>query len=301
MAPRAHSASVRSSAADVADPFRITGPAVISFSGGRTSGYMLHRILQAHGGTLPADVVVCFANTGREMPATLDFVRDCGAAWSVPIKWLEYRREGVVGKLRQRVFAEEVSHNSAARNGEPFDALLTAKGLVPDPFRRFCTVELKIRTVQRWIKAELFWRKWANVVGLRADEMSRVQKKAAADIKAKAPYVSVMPLADAGIEKIDVLRFWRDQPFDLELKGEHEGNCDGCFVKTKSALSRMFQDYPDRMDWWTRKESEGGSKTFVVGRSFASIANLTLAQGVIPFSIDDPMMKLPCELSGCGA
>jgi hypothetical protein len=32
------------------DPFLITGPAVISFSGGRTSGYMLHRIVQAHGG-----------------------------------------------------------------------------------------------------------------------------------------------------------------------------------------------------------------------------------------------------------
>jgi len=47
--------------------FLITGPAVISFSGGRTSAYMLWRILQAHGGILPDDVVVCFANTGREM------------------------------------------------------------------------------------------------------------------------------------------------------------------------------------------------------------------------------------------
>ncbi len=62
------------------DPFLISGPAVISFSGGRTSAYMLWRILRAHGGALPDDVVVCFANTGREMSATLDFVRECGAA-----------------------------------------------------------------------------------------------------------------------------------------------------------------------------------------------------------------------------
>lgn len=29
------------------DPFLIEGPAVISFSGGRTSGYMLRRVLDA--------------------------------------------------------------------------------------------------------------------------------------------------------------------------------------------------------------------------------------------------------------
>ena len=48
------------------DPFRIDGPTCISFSGGRTSAYMLWRVLQSHGGKLPADAVVCFANTGEE-------------------------------------------------------------------------------------------------------------------------------------------------------------------------------------------------------------------------------------------
>lgn len=79
------------------DPFRIVGPPVISFSGGRTSGYMLWRTLQAHGGTLPDDVVVCFANTGREMPATLDFVNDCAAHFGVHVHWLEYRWTRGVG------------------------------------------------------------------------------------------------------------------------------------------------------------------------------------------------------------
>ena len=73
------------------DPFRITGPALISFSGGPTSGYLLWRVLQAHGGTLPDDVVVAFANTGEESEITLEFVRDCGDRWDVPIVWLEFR------------------------------------------------------------------------------------------------------------------------------------------------------------------------------------------------------------------
>lgn len=65
------------------EPFAIDQPTCISFSGGRTSAYMLWRVLQANGG-LPADAVVCFANTGKEVEATLRFVRDCAEHWHVP-------------------------------------------------------------------------------------------------------------------------------------------------------------------------------------------------------------------------
>ena len=53
-----------------ADPWRVPRPAVISFSGGRTSGYMLKHILDAHSGRFPYDVAVIFANTGLERPET---------------------------------------------------------------------------------------------------------------------------------------------------------------------------------------------------------------------------------------
>lgn len=36
-----------------ANPFYVEGPAVVSFSGGRTSAFMLRQILDAAGGTLP--------------------------------------------------------------------------------------------------------------------------------------------------------------------------------------------------------------------------------------------------------
>ena len=69
----------------------------ISFSGGRTSAFMLHEILQANG-DLPERCQVMFANTGREMPETLDFVHECGSRWGVSIIWLEYARpNGKVG------------------------------------------------------------------------------------------------------------------------------------------------------------------------------------------------------------
>ena len=59
------------------DPFLCDGPTVVSFSGGRTSGLMLRRVLDAHGGTLPEDVHVVFTNTGKERPETLAFVAEC--------------------------------------------------------------------------------------------------------------------------------------------------------------------------------------------------------------------------------
>jgi hypothetical protein len=264
---------MRADGCSVSDPFLITGPAVISFSGGRTSAYMLWRILQAHGGTLPDDVVVCFANTGREMPATLDFVRDCAGAWSVRICWVEYRRDATNG----RVTAEEVNHNSASRNGEPFEALIAERQFLPNPVMRFCTTELKIRTIRLLDPARQ--RKY----GLKA----------------------ICPLAAFGVQEIDVLRFWRAQSFDLRLAGRWEGNCDGCFLKPRAAISRMCRDHPERMEWWRRIEqtphqraSSPANGRFRHDREdYAAFLELTRNQGVLPWDLED---AIPCDEAGCG-
>ena len=67
------------------------GKVLISFSGGRTSGYMLHKIIEANDG-IPDTTIVAFANTGREMPGTIDFVNNISVKWNVNIHWLEYRK-----------------------------------------------------------------------------------------------------------------------------------------------------------------------------------------------------------------
>jgi 3'-phosphoadenosine 5'-phosphosulfate sulfotransferase (PAPS reductase)/FAD synthetase len=128
----------------VQDPFKITEPTVISFSGGRTSAYMLWRILQSNGG-LPAEAKVVFANTGKEEEATLKFVKDCQDNWGVPITWLEYRKD--------KPLFVEVTFETASRNGEPFEQLIQKRKYLPNPVSRFCTVELKVRTMHRYLKA----------------------------------------------------------------------------------------------------------------------------------------------------
>ncbi len=281
----------------MSDPFRIIGPAVISFSGGRTSAYMLWGILQAHGGTLPSDVAVVFANTGREMPATLDFVAECASRWGVRVRWLEYRwKPG-------GPWAEEVSHNSASRNGEPFEALLTGKSALPNPVQRSCTQEMKIRTIKRWVRAELGWAHWSNVVGLRADELHRVErtKKPTRD-----RWTVATPLAEAGVKLDDVRAFWRAQPFDLRLAGPWEGNCDGCFLKSRAAIMRMHRDHPERMRWWAEMEAAPRGKPRL-GRTFRRdrepYADLARITKDTPMLISDETMIEGGEACGawCGA
>jgi 3'-phosphoadenosine 5'-phosphosulfate sulfotransferase (PAPS reductase)/FAD synthetase len=281
------------------DPFRITGPSVVSFSGGRTSGYMLWRILQAHGGTLPDDVLVLFQNTGREMPATLDFVQECSTRWGAPVTWLEYDRKP--GAPTYRV----VNHNSASRNGEPFRLMLEAKPMLPNPVSRFCTIELKIRTAKRYIMAERGWKRWTNIVGLRADERRRVERATDPARNKKDRWDVRCPLADADITVSDVAAFWRTQPFDLRLKGKWEGNCDGCFLKSRAALSRIMLDYPERAQWWADQEAvprgNGAGATFRADREdYTSMIRAVRDQGALRF--DETMIEggQECGME-CGA
>lgn len=250
----------------MSDPFKIDGPTCISFSGGRTSAYMLWRVLQSNGG-LPADAVVCFANTGKEDECTLQFVHACQSNWNVPIHWVEFQQEAPRFK--------EVDYATAARKGEPFEALIRMRGFLPNPVSRFCTSELKIRTMHKWLRANwqsLGWDaenlEWDQMIGIRADEHRRVSKIRARGHSTETTKETMrMPLADAGVTVHDVTMFWAAQPFDLELltvKGRTlSGNCDLCFLKPPAQRLALIAEKPERAVWWMQMESlalELGSK-----------------------------------------
>lgn len=228
----------------MSNPYLITGPALISFSGGRTSAYMLKMILDAHGGTLPDDVHVTFANTGKEREETLRFVHECESRWGVRVNWLE-RLEGARGFT-------EVGFNSASRSGEPFEALIAKKGYLPNSVTRYCTLELKIRVMRDFARA-MDWRRWDSVVGLRADEPSRVASAAARNASGKEPFRAVVPLYHAGVTNRDVRAYWAEQDFDLNLL-PFEGNCDACFLKARPKLFEVERTAPGTLDWWIEQE-----------------------------------------------
>lgn len=265
-------------------PFLIAGPACISFSGGRTSGYMLRRILDAHGGTLPPDVHVVFANTGKERPETLDFVQECSERWGVRVRWIEWQRD--LPRWR------EVTHATASRNGEPFAGLVQSRGYLPNPVTRMCTADLKIKPMRRWMSAQGY-EHWTVILGLRYDEARRVARISA---PSKERFTREAPLYAARVTKQDVNAWWSAQPFDLQLQ-PHEGNCDLCFLKALPKRLRIMRERPELAAWWIERERESGA-TFNKPRTepggYAGALDLVRRLPMLPGLDDDDSIDCAC-------
>lgn len=260
----------------------------IAFSGGRTSAYMLQKIVEDNGG-LPDRCRVVFANTGREWPATLDFVAECGDRFGVPIDWVEYRPASP--------WFEAVGHNSASRDGEPFAAMNRKEKYLPNNMFRICTKNLKVVPARAFLRS-LGWKAWSSAIGIRADEAHRQ----AATYKERS--LVWRPLIDAGISKADIDRHWASMPFGLRLptiKGKTPlGNCDGCFLKSEAYLAAFARDYPDRARWWedqeaaAQKTAKGDAARFAIKWSRADLRRSVERQMTLNLSDED----LYCQVDG---
>jgi 3'-phosphoadenosine 5'-phosphosulfate sulfotransferase (PAPS reductase)/FAD synthetase len=250
---------------------------MISFSGGRTSAYMTDRLLKE----LPREqVVVCFANTGKEDPETLDFVASCDRHWNGIINWLEY---DPIRRFRV------VDYNSASRRGEPFEALIQKRKFLPNVVMRFCTQELKIRVIKHFMLS-LKFRHWTNVVGIRYDEPARWSRTRG--IAEHERWDVWLPLVDWRITKPQILEFWRSMPFDLKLE-HYQGNCDLCFLKGKNKLKRILTENPGKAEWWMAQEAFTGGK-FHKRFSYRGLLDL-MARTPTLFDYEDPDIECICN------
>jgi 3'-phosphoadenosine 5'-phosphosulfate sulfotransferase (PAPS reductase)/FAD synthetase len=143
-----------------------------------------------------------------------------------------------------------VDFDSASRGGEPFEALIRKRQYLPNPVTRFCTTELKIRAIHKYLKS-LGWEhnETMDWVGIRADEARRAAKIDRSRI----------PLVSAGITVHDVNEFWSQQPFNLNLPTYQgrtlAGNCDLCYLKPANQIFTLIKEKPERAIWWVRMEA----------------------------------------------
>ena len=269
-------------------PYKIEGPALISFSGGRTSGFMLHNIIQAHGGKLPDDIHVVFANTGKEAPETLDFVNDIAEKWGIKIHWLEL----YFGNERPIYRTKEVTYETASRNGEPFEALLDHRKYLPNPVTRFCTSELKIKVMYRFMRKIKGYKDWYNIIGLRYDEPRRV----ASAMRQYNTWTNATPMNDAKHTVKDVSEFWKKQNFDLNLTNAYgktpAGNCDLCFLKGMDTTISILKERPEMADWWIKQEQKFGEHSGATFRkdrpNYIKLVDISKSQQDL-FNDDDQM------------
>lgn len=264
------------------DPFRIESPAVLNVSGGRTSAFMLRRVLDAHGGVLPRDVHAVFTNTGDEREETLRFLSEIERRWC-SLVWIERDASSPAG-------FREVSFEAASRRAEPFEELITERRFLPHHGARFCTQALKIEPARAFMRARGL-EHWTSAVGLRADEPSRVASHRERQ-RGEDEFDSVYPLHRAGVRKADVAAFWLAQDFDLGLR-PWESNCRGCFLKSRAILERTERDAPGSLAWWAAQEERVGA-TFVKGRRFLDVIASARRPG-LPGILDAEVAPIACH------
>lgn len=218
---------------------------LVSFSGGRTSARMTWFILNEWEFRHEYDIVVVFANTGKEKEETLLFVANCDEILKFNTVWVE---ADVVHGKRTGSLSRVVDYQTASRNGEPFEDVIKKYGM-PNVSFLHCTRELKTNPIHHYVKQILKWKDYYTAIGIRVDEFDRMDAN-----RKKKKYI--YPLVTNNITKQMVLDFWKEMPFDLRLR-EHEGNCNKCFKKTLRKLLTIEAEERERgyVDtWWDEME-----------------------------------------------
>jgi 3'-phosphoadenosine 5'-phosphosulfate sulfotransferase (PAPS reductase)/FAD synthetase len=231
----------------------------VSFSGGRSSAMMAKIMLDNYDRDR---LIFMFANTGKEMPQTLDFVHDCDAKWNLGVVWIEYDKDE---KFRV------VSRKTASEDGRPFAEMVEKRKYLPNTVKRFCTSELKVNPMKKYLQS-LGFKSWDCAIGIRYDEPNRYRKLKGNSGKDVWDYV--FPLYDFKITKKQVFDFWGSQSFDLKIPSEY-GNCDFCFMKGLAKKVGQARKMPERIDWWIEQE-EKVKATFNKEYSCKTIKHLAL-------------------------
>lgn len=202
---------------------------VISFSGGRTSAYLVHLFKS------DPNAHFVFMDTGAEHPATYQFIKDIVNHWGVDLVCLRVVVNPEMGKggdyrvidlddLKQDLKPWE---DMLAKYGAPaFDMAYCTARMKTEPFKKYCEDQFGKGNYEAWL-------------GIRADEPRRL-----------TPKDGIRYLAEiSDFEKNDVLDWWETQPFDLAIT-EHLGNCVFCIKKGLNKVALAAKDEPEMAVKW---------------------------------------------------
>ena len=219
---------------------------VCTFSGGRTSAFM-GKMLKENQKYNEFDKVFIFANTGKELPETLEFINKCDKEWGLNIVWLE---ANVVYEKGVGTNFKVVSYETASRDGKPFEDMLK-KYPLPNNMASNCTRELKLAPIGKYVKS-LGYKEVYTAMGIRYDERHRESNTA------KENNIIYTLIYDIRVDNKFIRDWWDRQSFDLKLK-DYEGNCDLCFKKYLKKRLTIIKERPEVADWWLNMESNYSS------------------------------------------
>ena len=200
---------------------------VVSFSGGRTSAYLVWLIEKTK--KAGEKIVYIFMDTGAEHQKTYDFVRAVAKNFGVEIICLRVCITPELGKANgyKLIPIDEIGPDL-----KPWSGMVKKYG-VPYFGGAFCTDRMKLGPFTKYCNEHFGKGNYETWLGIRADEPNRLSKKD-----------GIRYLAEiSDLDKQDVIDWWRKQDFDLGID-EWLGNCVFCMKKSDLKLAAAQRDEP---------------------------------------------------------
>lgn len=227
---------------------------VVSFSGGRTSAYMVYLIEQMRESgwwdrEVGGDVEYIFMDTGAEHPKTYEFIRQVVSEFGINLTCLQGDFDQQVGEGHSYkvVSINDIKHDPVSG---PFGQMMKKYG-VPTISSAWCTSRMKEETYDKYCNDKYGKDNYVTWLGIRADEPKRLK------IGKKDGLRYLAEISD--FSKQDVLHFWQQQDFDLGID-EHLGNCVFCFKKTHEKVALAARDEPKLFAQWQSAIDEASDR-----------------------------------------
>lgn len=210
----------------------LTGTHVVSFSGGRTSAFMVAQ-MEFYRRFLGADIRYVFMDTGAEHPKTYEFIKRVVKEWGIPLICFRaiINPSLGIGPRCNFISVDEIGYDLSTWRD------MTAKHGLPYVIGGFCTSRLKQEPHEYMMKT--YFPNATTWIGIRADEPKR--------LRPKPGFRYLAEIADE--DKPEILSWWNKQPFNLEIE-EHLGNCVFCVKKTNLKIALAMRDEPELLRDW---------------------------------------------------
>lgn len=206
---------------------------IVSFSGGRTSAYLVYKMEEMKKDGIIHDVEYIFMDTGAEHPETYKFIRNVVKNFGIKLTCLRTVVNPEMGKgCTYRV----VDLSECTNDLVPYKAVVKKYG-VPKNHMPHCTLHMKTSPFKKYCKEKYGKGNFVTWLGIRIDEPRRIK-----DVDGLNYMASISDFTSD-----DVLDWWGEQDFDLgfNINSGWLGNCVFCPKKTNSKLALAARDEPE--------------------------------------------------------